>query len=331
MYTKKYLNDLDKRLKMVPLISDYMFKAIMLRNVDIFKNFLIETMNIDIKPEENYILFLDKELIKENFKEKGKIVDINVKLGNNLIIDVEVNREKFEIVKERNDLYLSKLDITQLEVGEEYRDLKNKYIYQLNLNAYPSSKENFKKRYIVEYDLENKEVFDLRKRKFVKNLVYYRNLYYNGGELLTNDEIFMAGLMSKSFSELYSIMSNILSGNDLNKFIESVINMSNDEFILHAWQKEKFDKMIEERKKELALEEGLEEGRKIGIEEGKLEGKEEGLKEGKKEGLKEGLKEGKEQSTIEVIRAMIKNNASYEFISNVTGKSIEEIKKIENE
>ncbi len=68
MYTKKYLNDLDKRLKMVPLISDYMFKAIMLRNVDIFKNFLIETMNIDIKPEENYILFLDKELIKENFK-----------------------------------------------------------------------------------------------------------------------------------------------------------------------------------------------------------------------------------------------------------------------
>lgn len=318
MYTKKYLNDLDKRLKMVPLISDYMFKAIMLRNVDIFKNFLIETMNIDIKPEENYILFLDKELIKENFKEKGKIVDINVKLGNNLIIDVEVNREKFEIVKERNDLYLSKLDITQLEVGEEYRDLKNKYIYQLNLNAYPSSKENFKKRYIVEYDLENKEVFDLRKKKFVKNLVYYRDLYYNGGELLTNDEIFMAGLMSNNFSELYSIMSNILSGNDLNKFIESVINMSNDEFILHAWQKEKFDKMIEERKKELALEEGLEEGRKIGIEEGKIEGK------------KEGLKEGKEQSTIEVIRAMIKNDASYEFISNVTGKSIEEIKKIEN-
>lgn len=311
MYTKKYLNDLDKRLKMVPLISDYMFKAIMLRNVDIFKNFLIETMNIDIKPEENYILFLDKELIKENFKEKGKIVDINVKLGNNLIIDVEVNREKFEIVKERNDLYLSKLDITQLEVGEEYRDLKNKYIYQLNLNAYPSSKENFKKRYIVEYDLENKEVFDLRKKKFVKNLVYYRDLYYNGGELLTNDEIFMAGLMSNNFSELYSIMSNILSGNDLNKFIESVINMSNDEFILHAWQKEKFDKMIEERKKELALEEGLEEGRKIGIEEGKIE--------------------GKEQSTIEVIRAMIKNEASYEFISNVTGKSIEEIKKIENE
>ena len=76
--------------------------------------------------------------------------------------------------------------------------------------------------------------------------------------------------------------------------------------------------MIEERKKELALEEGLEEGRKIGIE------------EGKKLGLREGLKEGKEQSTIEVIRAMIKNNVSYEFISNVTGKSIEEIKKIEN-
>ena len=76
----------------------------------------------------------------------------------------------------------------------------------------------------------------------------------------------MAGLMSNNFSELYSIMSNILSGNDLNKFIESVINMSNDEFILHAWQKEKFDKMIEERKKELALEEGIEEGRKIGIE-----------------------------------------------------------------
>ena len=48
------------------------------------------------------------------------------------------------------------------------------------------------------------------------------------------------------------------------------------------------------------------------------------------EGLAEGKKEGQEEKTLEIIKSMLENNASYDFISKVTKKSINDIKEIEN-
>ena len=53
--------------------------------------------------------------------------------------------------------------------------------------------------------------------------------------------------------------------------------------------------------------------------------KDEGIKKGTKEGIKKGIEENK----IEVIKAMLKKNLGYNTISEVTNKSIEEIKEIE--
>ena len=41
------------------------------------------------------------------------------------------------------------------------------------------------------------------------------------------------------------------------------------------------------------------------------------------------MEQGREEKAIEMIKAMLKNNANYEFISKVSNKSIEEIKEIE--
>ena len=51
--------------------------------------------------------------------------------------------------------------------------------------------------------------------------------------------------------------------------------------------------------------------------------------EGIKKGTKEGIKQGIEENKIEVIKAMLNKNIGYNIISEVTNKSIEEIKKIE--
>lgn len=45
--------------------------------------------------------------------------------------------------------------------------------------------------------------------------------------------------------------------------------------------------------------------------------------------LKNARAEGMEETLIDTINSMIKEKATYKFISKVTGKSIEEIKKIE--
>ena len=47
--------------------------------------------------------------------------------------------------------------------------------------------------------------------------------------------------------------------------------------------------------------------------------------------LERGIEKGIEQKTIDVIMQLLKNNANLSLISDVTGKSIEEIKKIAKE
>ena len=101
-YDKKYFEDLDKlveiemkkkpedrMIEFIPMTSDFMFKSVMKQNPDIFKDFLINTMNIDIDEDDNYLIFLDSELIKNNKKEKGKRVDLRVSIGKGLLITVD--------------------------------------------------------------------------------------------------------------------------------------------------------------------------------------------------------------------------------------------------
>ena len=103
----------------------------------------------------------------------------------------------------------------------------------------------------------------------------------------------MASLYSNSYKEIYEILSNILDEDRLNKIMEDVINMLDDVFILHEWEKEKMDKMVQENLENLALERGIESNR------------------------------------IEMIKSLLNQKVDYNIISNASGKTIEEIKEIE--
>ena len=200
---------------------------------------------------------------------------------------------RYSEVKDRNDLYFERLDTMQFEVGEEYKMFKYKKLYQLNLNANKDERKDINKRIIVEYDILNKEEVDTRKRKFTISLANYYNMYYNEAIEMSLNETFLAGLMSKNFSELFTIMSKVLSSKDLDKFMESVVNMCKDLESIHEWQKDKMDAMVEHNI--------YESGRNDGI----------------------------EQNTITIIKSMLENKADYDFISKVTNKTIEQIKEIE--
>ena len=146
-------------------------------------------------------------------------------------------------------------------------------------------------------------------------------MVYNNIELMKYDEIFMAGLMSDSFSKLYNIMNHILSKSEINRFMESVINMSKEYINIHEWEKEKMDKLVQDTAKRLAQEEGHKKGHEQGLKEGKIEGMKEGIKKGRAEGILE--------TSINMIKNMLINNIDKETISNISGKSIEEIDNIE--
>lgn len=138
-----YLKYLDDNNKFVPFTYDKFFKMVMKSNTDIFKEFLIRVLDLNKYMKNNYIMFMDKELTFEHIKEHGKVIDINVKFGKGLIIDVEINREEYSAVRDRNDLYLEKLDIINYKESDSYSKIKDNKIYQLNINA---SKYESKKR-----------------------------------------------------------------------------------------------------------------------------------------------------------------------------------------
>ena len=318
-YTRKYYKELDEKIKMIPLTYDYAFKSVMMKNIKIFKKYLIMTLNLNILEEETNLKFIDKELIKENYKEKGKTVDLNVKIEKNLLVTVEINRYNFENIKERNQLYLEKLHTMQFEVGDDYEDLKSIYLYQLNLNVLGNS--NTGENIIVSYDITNHTIYNDKIKTYIKHLAYYSEMFYNNVVIMKYDEIFMAGLMADSFTKLYDIMSHILSNDEIKRFMECVVDMSKKYFNVHEWEKEKMDKLVQDTAREIGFKNGLEEGREKGIEEGREKGIEEGREKGRKEGIK--------QKSIEMIKKMLKNNLDYDLISKISDKSIDEIKEIE--
>ena len=288
-----YLEYLDNSERFVPLTYDKFFKMIMKSNTDIFKDFLIKVLDLNKYMKNNYIMFMDKELAFEHIKEHGKIIDINVRFGKGLIIDVEINREEYSAVRDRNNLYLEKLDINNYKEGNSYSKIKNNRIYQLNINASKYESKNKGISIIVDYDIINNKIFDDRRKKYNYNLVHYYEKWYNKDEKMTYIDYFMAALYSNSYKEIYKILSNIISKDRLNKFMEGVISMVDDGFILHEWEKEKMDKMVQENLIELAEERGIENNR------------------------------------LEMIKNMLKENYEYESISKISGKTIEEIKEIE--
>ena len=92
--------------------------------------------------------------------------------------------------------------------------------------------------------------------------------------------------------------------------------MSKDEFILHEWEKDKFDELVKINE----LESVINEGKAIGFEDGKAAGFE--------DGEKSGIIKGTNKRNIEIAKNMLKKNMSLEDISEITGLSIENIQNI---
>ena len=366
-YTREYLKELDEKIKYISLTYDYAFKSVMMKNRELFKKFLIRTLYLDLTLEESNLIFLDKELVKENYKEKGKTVDLNVRIGPNLIITIEINRSNFEKLKLRNLLYLEKLHTMQFEVGDNYNELKSRYIYQLNLNTKMNNKD-VSESIIVNYDILSKNIYNENLKIYIKNLVCYKEKVYNNIEMMRFDEIFMAGILANSFTELYDIMKYILSEKELDHFMGSVVNMSKKYFRIHDWAKEEMEKLVEEEGKRIDREEKErkekeEKERKLKVEQEDKERKTRLDKEEKErkarldkeenerkakldkeekerkaklekeriklEEEKKQFEQEKEQNIVNTIINMLENNIDKDVISKITGMKVDEINKIE--
>ena len=86
--------------------------------------------------------------------------------------------------------------------------------------------------------------------------------------------------------------------------------------------REWISKLNNEMKYEMTLENAKKEALLIG--------EKQGIEEGTEKGFKKGIKQGEKKKEQSIIINMLKKKLDYDTISEVTGKTIEEIKEIES-
>ena len=289
--TKEYLKQLDEKMDMIPLSYDLVFKSIFKLNLNLLVDFLNTSLKIEISKDDK-IRILDSELPVTNKNERKKMAFIIVSINDKIFIDIEMNRSKFEYVMERNFNYLDKIATIIFEKGKSIKDINN---IQLNLNISPFEEDL--EDIIVPYGLLTQKIYPSNKRLIIKSLALYSKLYYNEG-VKTKEIIWYTMLLARTFSELYKLSKQILDEKEVNKLMEAMIEMSNDEFILHEWQKDKMDDLVKQNEMEGAK--------------------------------KEGIEQGSNSKAIEIAKNMLKENMDIQTISRLTNLTETDIQKLKN-
>ena len=359
------MQKLEEKIQFIPLTYDYMFKKVFMEYPDILKKFLISVLKLDINPSTSELVFLNSELPKTKRKEYRKAVDILVTINKVRIIDVEINTESYHDINERNTFYLEKIISMGVEKGTTYKEMKNYYFYQLNLNVF--GKDNyFKDKYFTFREEKTNELLTPNIEIIYKSLDYYYDLYYNKGEDVDEAALWLILINAKNFKELESIAKILMTEKEYNRFMKIVRDGCMDGFSLANWESDKMEYLVrtrakereererkerrerearerkerEERKKQdreerekikLEKEEFKKEKAQLKDEKAQLKDEKAQFIKEKEEFMKEKhQKEEKTQKdTIKIIKKMLDNGLDYEMISKISGKTINEIIEIE--
>ena len=292
------------------LFYDVFYKAVFGREQDV----LLKKLKIILDIKERYdnpITMIGYEIPITRKDSKVNRCDILIELSDDTYIHIEMNKGKDDNILSRNIIQVSRIYGNLRKSGKKDKELENLRIQQINLN-------NFKG--ILGKAIEHIMLCEKESGKIVSEILSfcnvnvekcYKKIYNKDIKDISKAERWGAILKAKSIKELsYMLGGDILSMEEKERFLKTVREVNSDDRILQDW-------MIEENAR-MAYEGEMSTARR----DGRIEGMIEGIKEGKKKGI--------DKKTNEVIINMLKKDIDYYTISDVTGKTIEEIKEIEN-
>ncbi len=283
---------------------DAVFKKVVGNEED--TRFINKILSNILERKIEVIEFIRTELPKEYKNQKNNILDLLVKTKDNKIIDIEVNSNYDQIIRERNLIYYC--TIYGMYTRNEYM-VSEKILIDL---VYNGGKNTPKKDigYII-YEKTGK-LFSRRFKIITVNIRKYKEEWERNISK-RNDKYIVALDASKEELEELSKKDEIIK-----EVKEKVFRYNEDGTITRMISIEEENKLMQEARERIAKEKG----ERRGISIGKKEGKEEGILIGKKEGIKEGT------------RIIIKNLLKYmevEEIHRITNVPIEEIEAIKKE
>lgn len=290
--------------RIIRLCGDVIFKSVFLKEKDILLKMIYDITGI--KETSSYEEIIPGyELEPSRIDGKVNRCDLLVKIGDKYFINVELNYLHEKSVLYRNMMQLFRISIQISESGMTDKDLSNKRIGQLNFNTFSNNndKEVLKGYY---QDEDGNKLNDLLTFWNIDIVKCYKKVYNNiesvqklpkgvrWGALLYTD-VHDIELIKKIIGD------DLLSMGERTKLIASINDVVDNKRILQDWMIEENARMKHEGQMAYAREEGL------------------------AQGIEQGIEQGRE----EIIINMLNEGADYNFISKITGKTIDEIKEIE--
>ena len=284
----------------IPSLSyNSMFKAVFSNNIVVLSKLvqaILEYYQVDIDIKGKELIIRNNELLLDNYRDKQLICDYIIKLDDNTDLNIEINKSNYIGLTERNMTYSFKIFYEHFKTGDNYKEFHKYTLLQVNFNHFSNyNGKTINRYYIINIDdITNK----LSNNFSIMNIDIEKckELVYNSSNLEEISDLEKwSGIIGCDYLEdIASILeSGLLSMDEKEKFLSDIKEKSKDKDVLEAI---KFEDSIDYRFK--AVEEDAYER---GIEQGKLD----------------------------IIKALFKRKMSYVDISNITGKSIEEIKDLE--
>ena len=267
-----------KRGEIIPLTYDFVFNEIFAneKNINILENFISNILNLNIEEVRGSLHIKPRDLELNNKSERNKQIDLLLEYHGDLI-NIELNNNSGEGIKERNLVYACSVHASQLEYGDNSYKKINKTI-QINLNTKPNSTGLL----IDKYNLKNEY-----NKTYSDKLVIYMidislgvDMCYNG----TSDKLakWCYVLTSQTEDELGKYLGDIMNEKEQNQLVDEMNKLSSNEKVIalySAYSREELERntlIIEAEEK--GIEKGIEKGRQEGIEQGREEEKEDMIK-----------------------------------------------------
>jgi len=288
-----------EQLKMPLMCYDIAFKAIFTDEVNILAKMVSDITGIDYKTLENNVILETNELPISTNNEKAKRCDFILRINENNILNLELNSSYYNSLPIKNLSYLCHLFSRMTKRGENYSE--NSIITQVNLNCYEKNIDKELAKYQLQ-EIDSHEFYTKNITIFTVNVVKCYELYYNldNKEDIPNYIRWGALIYNRDFSKIPDIVKNIMTDKERDRIMDKINKLTRDDLFYSELE------AIEEAKR---------------IENSKLSYAE-------SKGLEQGIEQGIEQEKVATIKNMIKKDISLKDISDITGKTIEEIKEI---
>lgn len=285
-----------EKLKMT-LASDVLFKKVFFSEGSALLKMLQDILDIR---EDSGITIIGYETRPNNIFGKSFRGDLLVTLSDRTYVSIEMNNSNPKNSLSRNMIHLFRIHSDMLVKGMSDSELEKYRLYQLNFDNFRNPSREAIEKY----------AFCSLTTGKVRNLIYTfcdvdlekcRKLVYNVNVREVSKDIRWGAIMtSNDIEEISKLLGeDMLSMEEKDKFLNTVRELNEDEKVVKDWMWEENDKLRYYNDLEASKEQGIE--------------------------------QGIEDKSKEVIINMLNKNMDYETISEISGKTIEEIKEIEND